>query len=397
MTIVTELRGNWVNNDSIVTLEQRQELIQKMVKARLNTVFLRVPTIGNNHGEGDVEPFFDFLYDCKAAGFVVFGWIANQERTFPDAPVDLELPEEQAAQAKWVEDILVNFPCLDGIALNYVGYPTLEEPDLSKQEGASLTVKAIRAVTDRAGVELLTTSFPAATVTFQGVEPNWQGEIPKWYQEWYAYNSSNYFKVEASKGGTGLINRVSLGGSSPDYLLGPSFLSYQQDPTTWMGNGFIDYLVPMQYTSDPAVMRNEIDVWASFTQWAGRPMSIINLGLGWFDEPSSFPDSKFDAAAIVQHIEYGRSKGIGGYTIFRLGRPGIDDKPLIDALTVPNNKNGGKPPNPTNASSPFQNFGLVCTVMPNVQSASGRATLDSGSFWTLTVVLAVLLRGTFLR
>jgi hypothetical protein len=397
MTLVTELRGNWVNSDAIVTLQQRQELIQKMGRARLNTVFLKVPTIGKNHGEGEMEPFFDFLHDCKAAGFVVFGWIANQERTLPTGPVDLRLPEEQTAQAKWVEDILINFPCLDGIALDYVGYSTLEQPDLAKQEGASLTVKAIRAVTDKARVELLTTSFPAATVTYRGVEPNWQGEVPKWFQEWYAYNSSNYYKLEASKGGTGLVDRVNLKGSSPNYLLGPSFMSYQQDPTTWMGNGFIDYLVPMQYTSDPAVMRNEIDIWASFTQWAGRPMSVVSLGLGWFDELNSFPDSKLDAAAIVEHIAYGRSKGVGGYTIFQLGHPGIDDTPLINALTVPNNNNAGTPPNPTNASSPFQNFGLLCTVMPDVTSAGGRAMLDSGSFWTFTVVLSVLLRGTFLR
>ena len=174
-------------------------------------------------------------------------------------------------------------------------------------------------------------------------------------------------------------------------------MSYQQDPATWTGNGFVDHLVPMQYTADTAVMRNDIDIWASFMQWVGRPMSVINLGLGWFDEPSSFPDSKFDAAAMVQHIVYGRSKGIGGYTIFRLGNPGIDDSPLIDALTVPNKNNSGVPPNPTNASSPFQNFGLVCTSIPDVTSAGGRAEFDSGSFWTCTVVLAVLLRGIFLR
>jgi hypothetical protein len=391
MTIVTELRGNWVNNDTIVTLEQRQELIQKMGRARLNTVFLKVPTIGKNHGEGEIEPFFEFLHDCKAAGFVVFGWIANHKRTFPTSPADLRLPEEQAAQAKWVEDILINFPCLDGIALNYVGSFPIEEPDLAKQEGASLTVKAIRAVTDKARVALLTTSFPAATVSYR-VEASGQGEVPKWFQEWYAYNSSNFYA------------NANLANPNPDYELVPSFMSFQQDPTTWMGNGFIDYLVPMQYTSDLAVIRDEIDVWASFTQWVGRPMSVISLGLGWFDElnsvdePVSYPMAKLlDAAAIVEQIEYGRSKGVGGYTIFRLGHPGIDDTPLINALTVPNKNNSGTPPNPTNASSPFQNFGLLCTVMPDVTSAGGRAMLDSGSFWTFTVVLAVLLRRSFLR
>ena len=396
-TTPTELRGAWVAHDSITTYADRIGLIEKIMEARLNTVFLDMPRIGSNYGVGEMTTFVEFLQEVKVAGLVAFGWISNHKRTFP-VPADLRLPEERVAQAKWVEDILGGFPCLDGIAIDYIRYPTWESSDKAKQEGVSLTVEAIRKVTDRAGAALLTTSFPAATVTYRGAEPKWEGDVPEWYQEWFDYNPSNYFKKEAGKGGTGLVNRMNLEGPNPDYLLGPSFMSYQQDPVTWLGNNFVDHVVPMQYTSDPAVMRNDVDLWVSWTTWVGRSMNCINLGLGWFDEPTSFPDSKLDPAAMVEHIAYGRSKGVGGYTVFRLGVPGVDDTPLIEALTVPNTFNNMTPANPTDAVSPFFNFGLKCGLqIPEFKSAATPTSLSAGPFWMMTVLLMYFLRGTLLR
>jgi hypothetical protein len=388
--MTTELRGNWVSHDSIETFKDRKRLIQNMIQAKLNTALVAVPPIRDNYGEGTLEAFFTFINEAKSEGLVVFGWISNHKRTFP-TPADLRKPEERIAQARWVEDLLIGFPCLDGIAIDYIRYPTWEPSNEEKLEGISLTVKAIRDVTDMAGVTLISTSFPAATITFRGKNKFWEADVPEWYREWYALNSSNYFHLEAASGGTGIVNQINLEGSHPDYLLGPSFFSYQQDPTTWMGNHLVDHLVPMQYTADTQVMRNEVDLWVSFTTFAGRSMDLINLGLGWFDEPSSFPDSKFDAAAMVSHIEYGRSKGVGGYTIFRLGIPGVDDGPLIEALTMPiESIKGGIPPNPTEATSPFQNFGLVCRSLPQFRSHATRSQMISSSIWTTTLLLVIL-------
>lgn len=392
----TELRGAWVGHDSIKTYADRIRMIEKIRQARLNTVFMDMPPIGKNYGAGEMTSFVDFLQEVKVAGLVAFGWISNFKRTNP-VPADFRLPEERAAQVQWVEDILAGFPCLDGIAIDYIRYPTWEASDKAKQEGVSLTIKAIREVTDRVGATLLSTCFPAATVTYRGVDPDWEGDVPTWYREWFDANSKNYFKLEAAKGGTGLVNKMNLQSADSDSLLGPSFMSYQQDPVTWLGNKFVDHLVPMQYTSDPAVMRNEIDLWVSFTTWAGRPMSSINLGLGWFDEPTSFPDSQYDAAAMVDHIAYGRSKGIGGYTVFRLGVPGVNDTPLIEALTVPTAYNNMTPPNPSEATSPFFNFGLKCgSKIPEFPSAGGIPVLDAGPFLVTTTLLILFLRGILL-
>lgn len=93
-------------------------------------------------------------------------------------------------------------------------------------------------------------------------------------------------------------------------------------------------------------------------------MTSIDLGLGWMDEPSSFPDSKFDPVAMISHVKYGQATGLGGYTIFGLGIPGIDDQPLIGALTIPNADNQWAPPFTTETEAPFSSVDQVCGGVP---------------------------------
>lgn len=339
-------------------------MLEKSIKAKLNTVFVEAPPIGNNYGHGTAESFLAFvdLVQEQQEDLIVFGWISNHKRTWP-TPADLQLADERQAQADWVDMLLDDYPCLDGIAIDYIRYPTWEESQKSKLDGVTETVHIIRNVTDQRNKQLLSTSFNAATVTYRGTSPSWDGEVPAWFQDWYVADPNNYFQEEATLGGTGVVNQMNLNSTSnPDYLLGPSFMSYQQDPVTWMTKGYVDHVVPMQYTADPIVMQNDIDAWHSFLSFAGQdnifqdPNNVlqgIHLGLGWLEEPSSFPDSKFDPAAMIKHIQYGRSRNVGGYTIFRLGIPGIDDDPLIQALTVPNADNDWNPPFSEKAVSPF--------------------------------------------
>lgn len=401
----TELRANWVAHDSIQTAEGRSSMLRKMVDAKLNAAFIEAPPIGVSYGEGDPDAFVEFLDDSKKAGLVVFAWISNHKRTYPD-PADLRLEDERQAQARWVKDIILEYPCVDGIAIDYIRYPEWEPSDTAKIDGVSLTIEAIREVTDLFRVSLLSTSFPAATVTYRGVEPAWEGGVPSWFQQWYAANSSNYFRMEASTGGTGLVNEGNLNGSRPGYLLGPSFMSYQQDPITWIENGLVDHVVPMQYTADPTVMRNDIDLWESFMDWIEHPISSIYLGLGWMDEPSSFPDSQFDPAAMVAHVKYGHDKGVGGYTIFRMGIPGIDDQPLIDALTIPNSDNEFAPPFVTGVKSPFTVVNRLCgdiSEIPGTGARNNNTTsgvgggAPSSTILTFSLMCAVLVRSMLLR
>jgi hypothetical protein len=368
-------------------------MLEKVLQAKLNTVMVSMPPVNQNYGEGDVGSFFSFVTESKKANLVVFGWISNHKRTYP-TPADLRLEEERQAQAKWVEDVLTSYPCLDGIAIDYIRYPTWEPSNKEKIDGVTATVEIIRGVTDRFGVVLLTTCFPAATITYRGTEPNWEGDIPLWYQEWFRADPYNYFVQEATSGGTGIVNQGNLNGSHPDFLLGPSFMSYQQDPITWMNNGFVQHVVPMQYTADTTVMQNDINVWESFAAWYNLPMSSFYLGLGWFDEPSSFPDSKFDPAAMIAHLNYGRLKGYGGATIFRLGIPDTDDSPLIEALTIPNADNNWNPPYVTETSPPFSNLQRKCLV--EIPRTIASAAVDSTNVF-VSILVTVFMCDFLLR
>lgn len=358
MTGAPEVRGTWVSHDSIQTAAGRSSMIERMNHANLNTVLVIAPPINGNYGISSIEAFGAFTSACADAGFAVFGWIPNHKRTYPDV-VDFRVTGEKEAQAKWVRDILVEYPDLDGMAIDYIRYSTWEESDFTKNVAVTETIESIRSVTDELNKALISTCFPAATVTYRGSKSGgWQGGVPEWYRNWYAANWNNYFTLEATNGGTGVVNRANIGSPNPDFYLGPSFMSYQQDPITWMKLGNVDDIVPMQYTADVQVMKNEIDLWQSFSASIGKDLSSIHLGLGWMDEPTSFPDSKFDPSAMVAHVRYGREKGVGGYTIFRLGIPGIDDCPLIDALTVPNEDNGNDPPFAEVVPSPFGGTGV---------------------------------------
>jgi hypothetical protein len=395
-----ELRGGWVSSDSIETEQGRSKLLSDIERANLNTVFVAVPPIEGNYGEGNMESFAEFASAAKQNGQVVLGWMSNHKRTFPD-PLDFREEHEREAQVLWAVDILSTFPCLDGIAIDYIRYPEWEISDGEKNEAISDTILRIRQAMDSEGKVLLTTAFAAASVTYRGFNTEWEGDVPEWFQQWYNEVPNNFFQQEAETGGTGIVNQANLGGPNPEYLLGPSFMGFQQDPITWIQRQLVDYITPMQYTADPIVMQNEVDVWAAWCSHFGHPISTINMGLGWLDEPSSFLDSAFDPSAMVAHINYARSKGIGGFTLFRLGIPGIDDEPLIQALTTPNSDNNWTPPFAVKVESPLavdiavqrSSFGSPDNMCLNaMRTASGSRSVSVVPSMTLAMLVLTLLR-----
>jgi hypothetical protein len=156
-------------------------------------------------------------------------------------------------------------------------------------------------------------------VTYRGWDPAWEGDVPAWYRTWYAANPDNYYKRKAVESG------------NPSHLYGPSHFSYQQDPTSFLKNGWADACASMQYTAVDATWQREVQIWKSFL---GADVSKLWMGLGWMGPVQWFEDSAFDPAAMVRFVKYGRSQGIKGFVIFRLGQPGVDDAPLINALAA---------------------------------------------------------------
>lgn len=345
-----ELRGGWLMANTFATPEARAATIDKFKKAHLNTAFPTAPPLNGNYGESEPAAFAALLDDAKAAGLQVHVWVQNYKRLGGETnPVDFRNAAEREAQKQWALDLLQAYPKLDGVHFDYIRYSTWEDSDASKinaiQETLRLTREALK--TQHPGKPLTCAVFRAAAVTYRGQDGNWKGDVPQWYRDWYAADPDNYYAVQARTDPT----------LSPNWLLGPSFQSYQQDPASWVKAGVTDALMSMQYTAADQTWQQEVQLWKSFHAHLGASQDAIYMGLGWMPASQWWPDSGFDPAALVRFIKYGRSQGIKGYVIFRLGQSGVDDTPLINALSVDGPDNGYAAPWKTDVASPLASGG----------------------------------------
>lgn len=357
-----ELRGGWLSEDTIDTAERRAQHIAKFRRARLNTAFLQVAPFNGNYGLSDPAAFEAFLKDAKAEGLAVHAWMQNYKRRGETTPADFTDPAEREAQKKWALDLLAAYPSLDGIHFDYIRTSTWEPCDGAKMQGIAETIRVTReAIRARYPRKFLTcAAFNAAAVSYRGWKPTWQGDVPPWYRDWYAADPSNYY-----------VKKAEEPGADPNWLLGPSFYSYQQDPPAWLKAGFADAALTMQYTAVDATWQNEVQIWKGFLAHQGVSLGGIYMGLGWKGPEPWFEDSKFDPAAMVRFVKYGRSQGIRGFVIFRLGQPGVDDGPLLDALSVDGPANDSSAPFKSSAPSPLAESGAPAPPAPAPPADSG--------------------------
>jgi cysteine-rich repeat protein len=341
-----EVRGAWINpwtfTDAI-----RDQTLQKVRDANLNTLFVAVPPVGENQGWEEenwvlnADPAADFTAFVNAAladGFAVHGWIPNLHRR-GSRTSNFRRDTEREAQRQWVLAILATYPQLDGIHLDFIRYKRWAKVKADKMGFVMETIRLIRDAIDGAspGRRLTATSFVAADANFQGRRDGdvltWRGDIPQWFRDWYGVYPNNWYVVQ-SQTDPDLL---------PTWLLGPVHFNFQQNSPVWLADGLVDAVIPMQYTSDAQRWRDEADLWASFTDFLGAARERVIIGLGWLTE-EGIPDRQHDPAAMVGHIQYGRTVGIGGVSVFELGFPGVDDQPLIDALTHDGEVNGFEAP-----------------------------------------------------
>jgi hypothetical protein len=292
-------------------------MLQKLRSAHLNTAFITVPPIHGNYGTVDGAAFGAMVDDLKGAGLSVQAWFQCYKRKGEGNPADFTQQAEREAQRQWALDMLAAYPKIDGIHFDYIRYSTWEANSAAKLNGVQETVRITKeAVAPR---PLTCAVFQAFAVTYRGWDPAWEGDVPAWYRTWYAANPDNYYRQKAVAGG------------NPSHLYGPSHFSYQQDPTSFLKNGWADACASMQYTAVDATWQQEVQIWKSFL---GADVSKLWMGLGWMGPVQWFEDSAFDAAAMVRFVKYGRAQGIKGFVIFRLGQPGVDDSTLINALAA---------------------------------------------------------------
>ena len=323
-----ELRGAWLANDTVDTAQHRSDLLAKLKRGHFNTVFIAVPPLNGQYGTSDPAGFGAMVDDCKGAGLSVHAWFSCFKRLGEASQADFTSAAEQQAQKQWFLDMLAAYPKLDGVQCDYIRYSTWEACIAAKMKGVADTVKTIReAVAPR---PVTCAVFNAAAISYRGWKPTWEGDVPTWYREWYAAHPDNYYEQQAN-----------APGNNSNWLLGGSFFSYQQDPAAWIKAGIADGCATMQYTAVDATWQNEVQIWKSFL---GTDNAKLYMGLGWMGPVQYFEDSAFDPAAMVRFIKYGRANGVKGFVVFRLGQPGVDDVPFLDALAVDGPANGNAAP-----------------------------------------------------
>jgi len=315
-----ETRGTWVWASDINTESERAEVFQKIHDAKLNTIFISIPVFNGNWGHGDQSTFLNFIMTAKSKGLSVHAWFLNQFRLVRSGITYVEFrnSSEQEAQSQWVQDIMSAYGLyLDGIHLDYIRYPEFEDINVDgEMDGVRATVKKIHddLKTNYPNIILSAAVFTLKANRFDRKDSGdiWFEQVPEWFRNWCENNPDTMYT------------------NNNYYYMGPHHMQVQQDPVGWLKDGIMDAIMPMHYAMNDDYWNNEIDYWNSFNSFVGNDLKTVNIGLAW-------KRGKYDAPGVVKKIKYARSKGIGGFVIFKLFNEDMDDiedKTLIDALTI---------------------------------------------------------------
>jgi hypothetical protein len=315
-----EVRATWVHawcyeNDAVIA-----QSLDKMRRANLNTLFAISPRTGFEPDAGPDGNYAKFIAAAKSMEFAVHGWIINMARKGRGSQAEFTVPAEREIQAKWPVRQIELYPELDGVHFDYIRYDDFSE-GVNNQGKLDAVTEAVagahQALKERYPSKLLT----AAVFVSRGAFADWDKEnIPAWFRDWMKSNPGNIYQKH-----------------DPPQV--PVFFKYQQDPVTWVKDGIVDAIQPMEYTISDEEWFQDADSWQSFL---GDNMAKVQLGLGYLTEEGT--DYGYDEAGICRKIKHGRSRGASGFSIFQLLRRDKDESDLIRALTTDCEDNEGDAP-----------------------------------------------------
>ena len=319
-----ETRAVWLNPPAFNSGSRREQTMRYLVKANFNTIFIQAPEIDGNLGVADHDDFVNFVQTAKTNGMSVQMWIMSHRRTGKE--IDFRKDSEQAAQKQWVLGLLAKYGDLvDGIHLDYIRYDDWESVNVNgKMDAIKKTIAGIKAA--MAGQypdkQLTATSFtlePQWEESYRN-PPYWEEDVPEWFKTWYADNPGSIYD--------GAITR------KVKYIGVPVHMKFQQDPMSWLTSGSVDAILPMQYSYHEATWNNEAAYWKRFFKDTNQNPDNLIMGVGWLD-PEGHSDWGWQKDKVVSHIEYGRSIGLTGFSIFQIGAEvgqGQSDADLINLL-----------------------------------------------------------------
>jgi hypothetical protein len=167
----------------------------------------------------------------------------------------------------------------------------------------------------------LAASDPLWEGAIYGGTPTYTGAIPLWFQNWFnATYPDNWYYAQG----------FAAHPASPVPIYGPHGFNYQQDGFDWLAKGYVDIVMPMQYTMTDSLWNAEVDIWNTFGTAAGYDPHKVIQGMGWLTQAGQ-ADWGLSFSSISSHINYGRSNGVKGFSVFLLDS--FDDSPLYTGLS----------------------------------------------------------------
>lgn len=313
-----ETRAVWLNQYAFNSDENRGLTMEKILGARLNTVFLIAPSCNGNHGWSSNESFNAMLQLLTSHEISVHAWLTNMYR-ISGQKADFISESEQLAQSQWAADILSNYPLLNGVHFDYIRYSYGEPVNSTKMMGILHTLLLTHSSIHTQFPEKY---FTAASWPLSGELLSEDDEIPEWFDLWFSNSSHN----PINRWNTPVYNNSGF----------PLTFSVQQDPIEWIKSAALDAVFSMEYSASNSWWQGEVDLWNSFFE--GNPDGI-NMGLGWYSGVWNDDDNTGDditpnsvAGAMATKIFYGRNHNIHGFALFEFGEPETDDSLIIDQL-----------------------------------------------------------------
>ncbi|TXT57893.1 MAG: hypothetical protein BAJATHORv1_10601 [Candidatus Thorarchaeota archaeon] len=308
-----ETRAVWLNHYAFNSDAKRNETLEKIRSANLNTVLMISPPIGDNNGWSEIEDFSEMLEELVEYDISVHAWIANLYRV-KGQRADFSNTTEQSEQINWALEILRTYPKLDGVHFDYIRTENLDYVNATKMNAISSVIEHTK--------ERIREEFPEKYLTTAGWSLSGeirtpQDELPEWYLEWF-----NQYEDDP-------VNRWSKAAYSHNGH--PTCFGVQQDPVIWLSQGELDFHISMEYCYETDWWTGEVDIWNTFPY---EVVEHIFMGLGWYSgvwEEESYTEEMV-ATEIVNKIQYGRSHKITGFSIFELGEPYNNDSILISKL-----------------------------------------------------------------
>ena len=345
-TDYSEVRAVWLNRHAFDNNDKRNKLIALLNMGNINTIYVVSPDFispwnGVHYFGESYQVSFDALYEriCQNdeadASFHI--WIPNlyrpsfwEDGSIVWVEVNWEYPDESAAQVKWAEALINEYPEADGIHFDYIRERYSNNP-LNHEAMANITKTVVQT---KAMINNFNTDhpeYPHKHLT-AATKDNWRdypwgiSQIPDWYVSWFDRNYGQ------APGGWNYVKNYN--DEVINYI--PGFLNYAQDCSGWIIRDEIDSITDMSYSESIFYWQKRMLTHKSFANnWSegcDEKFSRVCMGL---EDNYEFHEPEM----ILQKINEGRLHGCKGFSIFQLTTKDDDcinkSQLLMELLTGP--------------------------------------------------------------